>query len=60
MPAAEAIDEGGASVPNNRTSIAEYPTIERLQGRLGEDHSDAEFERALEDLLGRIDALVSR
>ncbi len=60
MLVTEAIDEGGASAPNNTTSIAEYPTIERLQARLGEDHSDAEFERALEDLLGRIDALVSR
>ncbi|GAA1639114.1 TetR/AcrR family transcriptional regulator [Georgenia ruanii] len=60
MPASGEIDEGDASAPRSTEAIAEYPAIERLRGRLAEDHSDAEFERALEDLLNRIDARVSR
>lgn len=38
-------------------SLAPYPTVARLRGPLSEDHSGAEFEVALEDLLNRL-ALV--
>jgi AcrR family transcriptional regulator len=38
-------------------SLAPYPTVARLRGPLSEDHSAAEFEVALEDLLNRL-ALV--
>lgn len=36
-------------------SLSNYPTIERLRGPLPEDHSDDEFEAALEHLLVRLD-----
>src|SRR4051794_18842025 len=37
-----------------------YPTVDRLQGPLGEDHSAEEFEVALEDLLNRLALLQSQ
>ncbi len=35
-------------------NLAPYPTVQRLGGSLSEDHSAAEFEESLEDLLNRI------
>ncbi len=38
----------------NEKSISPFPTVDRLSSALAEDHAVAEFEEALEDLLGRI------
>ena len=35
--------------------VREFPLLRRLEDRLSEDHSGAEFERALEDLLDRLE-----
>ncbi|WP_152189739.1 TetR/AcrR family transcriptional regulator [Georgenia satyanarayanai] len=56
----EVIDEGDASVTHSDISAEEFPTITRLRAKLSVDHSDEEFEEALEQLLRRIDALVSQ
>ena len=39
--------EGGESLGN-------YPTLNRLQDMLAEDHSDREFDDGLDDLIERI------
>ena len=39
--------------------LAAYPHVQRLDAQLTEDHSGAEFERALEDLLDRIDREIT-
>lgn len=56
----EVLDEGGATVAHSDISITEFPTIARLQPELSIDRSDEEFEEALEQLLTRIDAMVSQ
>jgi TetR/AcrR family transcriptional regulator, tetracycline repressor protein len=57
----ETLDEGGASSPNGTTtSLAEFPNVKRLKPLLSEDRSQEEFESALEDLLDRIDRVVSQ
>jgi hypothetical protein len=40
-------------------SLAEYPTVRRLQDHLAEDHAAAEFEEALEELLDRMALILS-
>ncbi|TRW46121.1 TetR/AcrR family transcriptional regulator [Georgenia yuyongxinii] len=56
----ETIDEGGASAPNTTVTLVEFPNVERLADKLSEDRSQEEFESALEDLLDRIDRVVSQ
>jgi len=56
-PAEEPLDEGEAAVANSdrHVNLKDFPTVERLEGQLSEDHADAEFERSLENLLDRLD-----
>lgn len=61
-PEGEPLDEGDASVGNADVEAAldDHPTLLRLADRLMEHDADAEFERAVESLLDRIDAQLSR
>ena len=56
-PAEEPLDEGDSEVPNSdgQLDLRNYPFITRMEQQLSEDHAAAEFERALEDLLDRLD-----
>ena len=56
-PAEEPLDEGACDVAHGDRDLdlREYPHLQRLQSPLSEDHTDAEFERGLEDLLDRLD-----
>lgn len=56
-PVEEPLDEGDAGMPNDdqHLDVARFPTVTRLQTALTEDHTDAEFEQALEHLLVRLD-----
>jgi TetR/AcrR family transcriptional regulator, tetracycline repressor protein len=60
-PAEEPLDEGESDVPNadQTLEVANFPHIQRLEGKLSEDHATAEFERALEDLLDRLDRSIT-
>lgn len=60
--AEEPVDEGGANLPNDdgRLDLGDYPTVARLQPQLTEDHTEAEFEEALEHLLVRMDLEMSQ
>jgi AcrR family transcriptional regulator len=60
-PAEEPLDEGSSDVPNadQQMDLRNYPNLQRLESQLTEDHADAEFERALEDLLDRIDRRIA-
>jgi AcrR family transcriptional regulator len=60
-PAEEPLDEGDSDVPNadQDVDLRDYPHLQRLQPLLSEDHARAEFERALEDLLDRIDRTIT-
>jgi len=60
-PAEEPLDEGESDVPNadQALDLANFPQIRRLEGKLSEDHATAEFERALEDLLDRLDRFIA-
>ena len=60
-PAEEPLDEGESDVPNadQALDLEDFPQIRRLEGRLSEDHATAEFERALEDLLDRLDRFIT-
>lgn len=51
------LDEGEAEVPNHDgdTDFSDKPFIQRLRPLLSEDHSQAEFEIALETLLDRLE-----
>ena len=61
-PAGEALDEGDAAIPNeaDRISLDDFPTVLRLKDELRRHDSEAEFERALEALLDRLDAELSQ
>lgn len=59
-PVEEPLDEGDADIPNADVDLAEYPTVERLRDQLSEDHTEAEFEKALEALLERMDLALSQ
>lgn len=61
-PAEEPLDEGDAQLPNRDEDLdlGDYPLVARLRPLLSEDHTDAEFERALEALLDRMDLAVSQ
>ncbi|MDF3050685.1 MAG: tetR 7, partial [Pseudonocardia sp.] len=60
-PAEEPLDEGESDVPNadQQLDLREFPHVKRLQNTLSEDHAGAEFERALEDLLDRLDREIA-
>jgi len=38
-----------------RVDLRDFPVLQRLEDRLSQDHAAAEFERALEDLLDRLE-----
>lgn len=61
-PVEEPLDEGGAAIrpPGPDVSVEAFPTILRTASLLSEDHTEAEFERALEALLDRLDLLLSQ
>jgi hypothetical protein len=61
-PADEPLDEGDATVPNadQDVSLHDYPTVERLSAPLRQHDATADFERALESLLDRLDGELSR
>ncbi|WP_324278683.1 hypothetical protein [Blastococcus brunescens] len=40
------------------TDLSEYPTVVRLEALLSLDESAAEFEEALENLLGRLELVL--
>lgn len=56
-PAEEPLDEGNSDIPNadGQLDLRNYPHVLRLEAQLSEDHAAPEFERALEDLLDRLD-----
>lgn len=53
----EAILEDGDRPARDLTG---YPNLQRLQSMLSEDHSDVEFEEALETMLDRLELLLAR
>lgn len=61
-PLEEPLNEGDADVPNADAGldVSEYPTVVRLRGKLSEDHTEDEFESALEALLQRLDLALSQ
>ena len=60
-PPGEPLDEGDSDVPNadKGLDLGRFPHIRRLEDQLSEDHGAAEFEQALEDLLDRLDRLIT-
>jgi len=60
-PAEEPLDEGDSDVPHadQAVELKDFPNLQRLEAMLSEDHARAEFERALEDLLDRIDRTIT-
>lgn len=60
-PAEEPLDEGSSDVPNadQRLRLHHFPHISRLETVLSENHAAIEFERALEDLLDRLDRSIT-
>jgi AcrR family transcriptional regulator len=60
-PAEEPLDEGNSDVPNadQKIDLQEFSHIQRLEDQLSEDHAGPEFERALEDLLDRLDREIT-
>jgi TetR/AcrR family transcriptional regulator, tetracycline repressor protein len=60
-PPGEPVDEGDSHVPNadQQLDLDDYPHLRRLESQLSEDHAAAEFEQALEDLLDRLDRLIT-
>jgi AcrR family transcriptional regulator len=61
-PVDEPLDEGGAEIssPGDDVEVSDYPTIARAASLLAEDHTEEEFEIALEALLNRLDGELSR
>ncbi len=51
--------DGEISVANLESSIASFPQVSRLAAHLAEDHSDTEFETALENMLDRLDRTLA-
>ena len=54
-PAVALEDEGRSAPTTSQVDLREFPLLRRLEDRLSEDHASAEFERALEDLLDRLE-----
>lgn len=61
-PVEEPLNEGDADLPNSdvQLDLDAFPAVVRLRGRLSEDHTEAEFEAALEALLERMDMGLSQ
>lgn len=61
-PVEEPLNEGDAAVdtPSQDIDVSDYPTVTRTAGLLAEDHTQAEFETALEALLDRLDRDLSQ
>ncbi|MGB5951952.1 MAG: TetR/AcrR family transcriptional regulator C-terminal domain-containing protein, partial [Ornithinimicrobium sp.] len=62
-PIEEPLDEGAADIENNGDgdeTLTDAPTIARLREELSQDHSKAEFEKALEMLLDRFEMSISQ
>jgi TetR/AcrR family tetracycline transcriptional repressor len=62
-PAEEPLDEGDADVPppaRGAIEVSDYPTLARTADLLAQDHTQAEFEAALEALLDRLDMVISQ
>ncbi|WP_073693571.1 TetR/AcrR family transcriptional regulator C-terminal domain-containing protein [Mycobacterium sp. ST-F2] len=45
---------------HSSATLSDYPHLDRLQPLLSEDHSETEFEEALEALLDRLESLLSQ
>ncbi len=60
-PVEEPLDEGDSDVPNadQELNLDKFPHVQRLEAQLSENTAAAEFEQALEDLLDRLDRLVT-
>lgn len=56
---AEPLSAAGLSPDNFESSIASFPQVARLGDRLAEDHSDNEFEAALENMLDRLERTLA-
>lgn len=56
---AEPLGHADISPANLEASIATFPQVTRLGPRLSEDHSDNEFEAALENMLDRLDRTLA-
>lgn len=54
------LDEGGTQSLGSRRELDGYPHLQRLQTMLSQDHSEAEFEVALEAMLDRLELLLAR
>lgn len=61
-PVEEPLDEGDAVIGggDQLLDLDGYPMVERLRPQLSEDHTDSEFEQALEALLDRMDLDLSQ
>lgn len=61
-PVDEPLNEGEADLPNADVDVelSDYPTVARLRGKLSEDHTEEEFEKALEALLERMDLALTQ
>ncbi|MFC7490361.1 MULTISPECIES: TetR/AcrR family transcriptional regulator C-terminal domain-containing protein [unclassified Knoellia] len=61
-PVEEPLNEGDADLPNAdaELDVDRYPAVARLRDQLSEDHTDDEFEEALEALLERMDLALSQ
>lgn len=61
-PVEEPLNEGDADLPNADANldVAKYPAVARLHAQLSEDHTEDEFEEALEALLERMDLALSQ
>jgi TetR/AcrR family tetracycline transcriptional repressor len=61
-PAEEPLDEGDATIPNadGQVDLAGQPNVARLRPLLSEDRGLEEFETSLENLLDRLDLMLSQ
>ncbi|WP_460869672.1 TetR/AcrR family transcriptional regulator [Rhodococcus aerolatus] len=54
------VEETDPATGSTQTTLDTYPTLQRMQGDLSEDHSAAEFEESLENLCDRLAATLHR
>jgi len=61
-PVEEPLDEGGSRVTNEgaELDLGEYPTVLRLRPELTRDDAEAQFDKALEAVLDRLDLELSQ
>ena len=61
-PLEEPLDQGEAQVPppSDTVEVSDFPTIARTAVLMAQGHTDDEFEEALEAVLDRLDAELSR